>query len=282
LKEDIQINGVREPIWIDYKGRILDGRHRLRAAHETGKTCTTYIYDDPDPLGFVVSLNFHRRHLTNRERAEIAAKIENFGHGGNRRARSRKMPSGSLKRTRAEAAKLMNVSARSVARAKARQKTGASPGRRAPATTPKPTKAVIKPSAKNTIETTTQLPAVEAKTASEPIPTDSFCLLAGEVVETGLVLADGETNDAELADDDDLVVDDGALKNLVHALDLARAALAAQPSALEIDDRLDLILEDFREFYPWRRRETFLRIVEQQLTRAKTITEQNWNTPAGA
>jgi hypothetical protein len=148
LKEDIQINGVREPIWIDYKGRILDGRHRLRAAHETGKTCTTYIYDDPDPLGFVVSLNFHRRHLTNRERAEIAAKIENFGHGGNRRARSRKMPSGSLKRTRAEAAKLMNVSARSVARAKARQKTGASPGRRAPATTPKPTKAVIKPSAK--------------------------------------------------------------------------------------------------------------------------------------
>jgi hypothetical protein len=81
LRRDMELNGVRNPIWVDPGGRVLDGRHRLRAAHELGIVCQTVVYEGPDPIGFVLSQNLHRRHLTTSQRAMVAAKVATLGEG---------------------------------------------------------------------------------------------------------------------------------------------------------------------------------------------------------
>jgi len=83
LKQDIYANGLREPIII-YKGMILDGRGRSRACVELGIEPTFREYEGNDPLGFVISMNVHRRHLNESQRAMIAAKLANPQWGGDR------------------------------------------------------------------------------------------------------------------------------------------------------------------------------------------------------
>lgn len=80
--EDLRINGLREPITI-YQGKILDGRNRWRACDATGVEPQFSEYRGDDPVSYVVSLNCHRRHLTDDERAFVAAKICNLQHGQN-------------------------------------------------------------------------------------------------------------------------------------------------------------------------------------------------------
>jgi len=81
LFQDIDRNGVLNPVWFDREGRVLDGRHRLRAAHQLGIGCPTAVYDGPDPIDFVLSQNLHRRHLTTSQRAIVAAKMVNLREG---------------------------------------------------------------------------------------------------------------------------------------------------------------------------------------------------------
>jgi hypothetical protein len=76
-----------------------------------GVPCPTRPYEGNDPVGFVVSLNLKRRHLSESQRAMVATKLATFGHGGDRS----KSPSGDL--TQAKAADLLNVGKRSVERA---------------------------------------------------------------------------------------------------------------------------------------------------------------------
>jgi hypothetical protein len=71
LKNDIQTNGLREPIWV-YDNQVLDGRHRLRACVELDVEFETHEYTGGDPFGFVVSMNLHRRHLTAEQRRATA------------------------------------------------------------------------------------------------------------------------------------------------------------------------------------------------------------------
>lgn len=72
LKSDIEANGQREPIWL-HEGRIIDGRHRYRACSELKRQPITRDWDGKGSLvGFVVSLNLHRRSLTSSQRAAIA------------------------------------------------------------------------------------------------------------------------------------------------------------------------------------------------------------------
>ncbi len=52
---------------------ILDGRNRLRAAHEACIRPEFTDYEGDDPVGFVVSLNVKRRHLNESQRAMAAA-----------------------------------------------------------------------------------------------------------------------------------------------------------------------------------------------------------------
>ena len=74
LVADVRAHGVRESIWI-YEEKILDGRNRHRAAAVAGVACPTRPYEGDDPVGFVVSQNLKRRHLSGSQRAMVAAKL---------------------------------------------------------------------------------------------------------------------------------------------------------------------------------------------------------------
>lgn len=71
MKADIAANGVHESI-VMYEGQILDGRNRFRACQETGAQPDYVEYKGSDPIGFVLSLNLHRRHLKSDQRAAAA------------------------------------------------------------------------------------------------------------------------------------------------------------------------------------------------------------------
>ncbi len=114
LKSDIRQYGLREAIWI-LDGQILDGRNRFKACQEVGITPILKEYEGEDPAAFVVSLNLKRRHLSESQRAMVAAKLEGLSHG--QRADLAKDANLHLLK-RAEAASLLNVSPRSVATAK--------------------------------------------------------------------------------------------------------------------------------------------------------------------
>ena len=73
LVDDIQKNGLVEPIWL-YESKILDGRNRYRACRDAGIPVKTRGYLGKDPVGFVWSMNFHRRHMDAGQRAIAGAK----------------------------------------------------------------------------------------------------------------------------------------------------------------------------------------------------------------
>ena len=77
LKSDIRQYGLREAIWI-LDGQILDGRNRFKACQEVGVTPILKEYEGDDPTAFVVSLNLKRRHLSESQRAMVAAKLANM------------------------------------------------------------------------------------------------------------------------------------------------------------------------------------------------------------
>jgi hypothetical protein len=119
LKADIAANGVHEPIVI-YEGKILDGRNRYRACTEAGIEPPSRTYTGDDPLGFVVSLNLHRRHLSESQRAAVASEIANLPNHRPARAGSGQicpLPE-SAPVSIPQAAKMLNVSERSVKSAK--------------------------------------------------------------------------------------------------------------------------------------------------------------------
>src|SRR5262245_33557210 len=86
LVASIRANGLREAIVV-HDGMVIDGRNRQRACEAAGVDC---IYEplptDADPLQFVLDKNLKRRHLTESQRAMVAAKIANLEHGGDRRS----------------------------------------------------------------------------------------------------------------------------------------------------------------------------------------------------
>lgn len=74
LKNDIKVNGLIEPIWL-FEGKILDGRNRYSACLDTNTEPKFRDYQSDDPLGFVVSLNLNRRHLTSGQKATLAVEL---------------------------------------------------------------------------------------------------------------------------------------------------------------------------------------------------------------
>ena len=86
FKADISANGLRMPILI-YQDQILDGRNRERACEETGvparyEDCGAK--SDEEALMLVVSLNEHRRHLSEDERSVRCCAVSQMQHGGDR------------------------------------------------------------------------------------------------------------------------------------------------------------------------------------------------------
>lgn len=106
--KDIKANGLGEDIVL-YEGKILDGRARHQACIRAGVEPRYVEYAGSDPLGFVVSKNLHRRHLTDNQRTVAAAKAADLKLGANQHAEG--MPIGT-------ASRVFNVSPRSVARMK--------------------------------------------------------------------------------------------------------------------------------------------------------------------
>jgi ParB-like chromosome segregation protein Spo0J len=121
LKADIAMKGVLEPI-VTCQGEILDGRNRYRACQALGIECPTKEYTDDDPLGFVISLNLHRRHLNESQRAMAAARLANMRQGART---DLDQPSANLPEvSQKQAAALLNVSDRLVRSAKNLQEKG--------------------------------------------------------------------------------------------------------------------------------------------------------------
>lgn len=97
LVADIRANTLRERI-VMLDGMILDGRNRYMAAIDAGvirrdadpeTEASLYVthfrrfvpQQDGDPLAWVLSKNLHRRHLTDGQRAMVAARLANMRQG---------------------------------------------------------------------------------------------------------------------------------------------------------------------------------------------------------
>jgi hypothetical protein len=119
LKADILQNGQRVPIIINnFKdGEILDGWHRYRACQELDRVPLTAEWDGTgSPLKFIISMNLHRRHLTESQRAKIAVDMHKTGKSaGTQTAEESSQKSGI---TLVEAAEAMGVGERTVRDAK--------------------------------------------------------------------------------------------------------------------------------------------------------------------
>lgn len=73
LVTDIKEHGQREPIWT-YRGEVIDGAHRLAACKELGVKVRSQEWDGKGSLtAFVLSLNLHRRHLSQGQKAMVGA-----------------------------------------------------------------------------------------------------------------------------------------------------------------------------------------------------------------
>ena len=71
LADDIAANGLRNPIVL-LKGKILDGRNRYLACEIAGVKPRFVEFEGDDPIGWVVSQNLVRRHLTASQKAVVA------------------------------------------------------------------------------------------------------------------------------------------------------------------------------------------------------------------
>ena len=114
---DVKANGLIDPIVV-HENMILDGRNRFRACEAAGVTPRFLNFHGDDPLSFVLSLNLHRRHLNESQRADVAASVANL-------ARGRPCGNPSIEGiSQAKAAELLNVSVASVERASKVQRDG--------------------------------------------------------------------------------------------------------------------------------------------------------------
>ena len=125
LKADIKANGQRVAITY-WGGKLLDGRNRYRACIELGIEPEEEELDEelvPDPVAWVISTNLHRRHLTDQQRAGIAAKIAKLRRGdvGNGR---KVEPQYCGPTAVPDVAAMFNVSPRKVEQAKRVQRDG--------------------------------------------------------------------------------------------------------------------------------------------------------------
>jgi len=120
LAEDIAEHGLLEPIII-HEDKILDGRNRYVACFmkEIEPEYEEYTGNNDDLLNYVISLNLKRRHLSESQRAMVAAKIANMPEG-----RPDLTVSIDTVKSLEQAAEMLSVGRASVARARTVQQDG--------------------------------------------------------------------------------------------------------------------------------------------------------------
>jgi ParB-like chromosome segregation protein Spo0J len=129
LCEDISRRGLQEPI-VTHDDQILDGRTRCIACISVGKPAVFKKWDaNGDPVEYVIGANLHRRHLSDDQRAAIAASLQQSLASQSKHERATKAAAqrhGSAsseatgapkQRARAQAAKTLNVSQAKVRKA---------------------------------------------------------------------------------------------------------------------------------------------------------------------
>jgi ParB-like chromosome segregation protein Spo0J len=110
LVEDIKERGLQEPICL-FENKILDGKNRAKACEQLGRDPLIRTFAGTDPVAFVLSVNLHRRHLNESQRAMVAARLAKLELGVNQHTKGQG--------TSIEAAsRLLNVGRASVERAK--------------------------------------------------------------------------------------------------------------------------------------------------------------------
>lgn len=77
MADDIRLNGQEQPI-VMHRGLLLDGRNRLRACELAGVEPKIREWEGDDPVRWVLSLNFHRRHLTDSQKSIVGARAEDL------------------------------------------------------------------------------------------------------------------------------------------------------------------------------------------------------------
>jgi hypothetical protein len=117
LKADIKAHGLIEYPTVGHDGTLLlDGRNRAKACDELGIDFPTQqIGPDDDELQVVISANLHRRHLASSQRAMVAARLATLRNGQRKNSSA---PSFDGAASRDDAAQLLNVSTKSLDRAK--------------------------------------------------------------------------------------------------------------------------------------------------------------------
>ena len=118
LVADTKHFGQREPIYL-HEGKVLGGRDQLCACLKAGVRPTFVNYEGDDSLGFLINRTVGRIYLDETQRALVAARVEELGHGGDR-----KSVQGANLLGRSTAAKMLNVSKRSVTSAAKVLKSG--------------------------------------------------------------------------------------------------------------------------------------------------------------
>jgi hypothetical protein len=118
LVDDIKANGQREPVMV-YEDMVLDGWHRYRACLQLGIKAQQFTFGGIDPVGFVLSHNLHRRHLTPSQRAAAVVACSDW------RPRGRQSKPETISGLReADMAKTAGTSDRTIRDAKAAHKAG--------------------------------------------------------------------------------------------------------------------------------------------------------------
>ncbi|MGK0361956.1 MAG: hypothetical protein ACI9U2_004276, partial [Bradymonadia bacterium] len=75
MADDISTNGQQQAV-ILHRGLLLDGRNRLKACELAGVEPIVSEWEGDDPVRWVLSLNFHRRHLTDSQKSIVGARAE--------------------------------------------------------------------------------------------------------------------------------------------------------------------------------------------------------------
>ena len=110
LKADIAERGIQVPVELGPSGRLVDGRHRVRAAGELDLDVPVRTVETADEEEYLLKAAVLRRHLTDEQRAMLAArwKAENKVPDGVRRGASVE-PRGSAENTRDKAQSIFRV-----------------------------------------------------------------------------------------------------------------------------------------------------------------------------